>query len=94
MLPVFFIPIFNCIYRRPAGFRRSISLQLISFAVLINFGTFVITFISGLYLDLSKRQQLLFSLLYTLSIYRLQDLINRQAIGELLALSFFQLSAV
>lgn len=65
--------------------------SFISFAVLINFGTFIITYISGRYLDLSKRNSYLFSLLYTLSIYRWQDLINRQAIGELLALSFFPL---
>jgi len=78
----------------PAGLRAlgvPLVYSFISFSILINFGTFVITYISGRYLDLSKRHSYLFSLLYTLSIYRLQDLINRQAIGELLALSFFPL---
>jgi hypothetical protein len=65
--------------------------SFISFAIAINFGTFLITYLAGRYLDLPKRNSYLFSMLYTLSIYRLQDLINRQAIGELLALSFFPL---
>ncbi|MTD40465.1 hypothetical protein GIX45_17935 [Erwinia sp. CPCC 100877] len=69
----------------------SLSASFIIFAVGINFGTFVLTYISGRYLDLSKTKSYLFSLLYTLSIYRLQDFFNRQALGELLAISFFPL---
>jgi hypothetical protein len=69
----------------------SLSASFIIFAIAINFGTFILTYISGRYMDLSKTKSYLFSLLYTLSIYRLQDFINRQALGELLAISFFPL---
>lgn len=67
----------------------SLASSYIIFAVVINFGTFLLTYFSGRWMQLSKSKSYLFSLLYTLSIYRLQDLLNRQAIGELLAMSFF-----
>lgn len=69
----------------------SLAASFITFAIVINFCTFVITYISGRYMAFSVKKSYLFSLLYTLSIYRLQDLINRQAIGEVLALGFFPL---
>ncbi|MEI5993905.1 hypothetical protein [Candidatus Enterococcus mansonii] len=69
----------------------SLSDSFIIFAVAINFATFILTYISGRYMKLSKEKSYLFSLLYTLSIYRLQDFFNRQALGELLAMSFFPL---
>lgn len=67
----------------------SLASSYVIFAVLINFGTFLLTYASGKWMQLSKSKSYLFSLLYTLSIYRLQDFLNRQAIGELLAMSFF-----
>lgn len=69
----------------------SLASSFIAFSVVINFATFLITYLSGRYMTLSKGKSYLFSLLYTLSIYRLQDFLNRQAIGELLAMSFFPL---
>lgn len=72
----------------------SLASSFIVFAIAINLGTFVITYLSGRWMTLSKSKSYLFSLLYTLSIYRLQDFLNRQAIGELLAMSFFPLVLV
>lgn len=72
----------------------SLASSFIIFAIAINMGTFVITYLSGRWMALSKGKSYLFSLLYTLSIYRLQDFLNRQAIGELLAMSFFPLVLV
>ena len=69
----------------------SLANSFIIFAIGINLGTFIVTYISGRYMALSKMKSWLFSLLYTLSIYRLQDFFNRQALGELLAMSFFPL---
>ncbi|MGX7418062.1 hypothetical protein ACWOFR_04575 [Carnobacterium gallinarum] len=63
----------------------------IVFTVLLNLATFVVTYISGKIMGFSMKNSYLFSLLYTLSIYRLQDLISRQAIGEVLAMTFFPL---
>lgn len=74
---------------RVLGF--SLAESFVLFIIAINFMTFSITYISGRYMNLSKTKSYLFSLLYTLSIYRLQDIINRQAIGEVLAMSFFPL---
>lgn len=72
-------------------FGFSLAASFISFSIMINFFTFVLTYTSGRYMGLTKIKSYLFSLLYTLSIYRLQDFFNRQAIGELLAMSFFPL---
>ncbi|EOH95627.1 hypothetical protein UAW_01976 [Enterococcus haemoperoxidus ATCC BAA-382] len=72
-------------------FGFSLATSFIIFAIGINLGTFILTYISGKYMGLSEMKSYLFSLLYTLSIYRLQDFFNRQAIGELLAMSFFPL---
>lgn len=74
---------------RLAGF--SLAASFVVFSIGINFVTFVLTYVSGRYMGLTKVKSYLFSLLYTLSIYRLQDFFNRQAIGELLAMGFFPL---
>lgn len=74
---------------RVAGF--SLAASFIIFAIVINLGTFILTYMSGRYMQLSKIKSYLFSLLYTLSVYRLQDFLNRQAIGELLAMGFIPL---
>lgn len=60
----------------------SIKESFIVFAIAINFSTFLITYISGKLADFNKKQALIFSLMYGLSIYRFADLVNRQAIGE------------
>lgn len=70
-------------------FGFSLAASFIIFAIWINLGTFILSYVSGRYMKLSKVKSYLFSLLYTLSIYRLQDFFNRQAIGELLAMGFF-----
>ena len=69
-----------------------LSTTYIIFAILLNLATFIVTYLSGKIMDLSSTKSYLFSLLYTLSIYRLQDLINRQAIGEVIAITFFPLA--
>ncbi|WP_207694331.1 hypothetical protein DOK67_0000915 [Enterococcus sp. DIV0212c] len=74
---------------RAAGF--SLATSFIIFAIGINLSTFILTYVSGRYMELSRVKSYLFSLLYTLSIYRLQDFFNREAIGELLAMGFFPL---
>ncbi|WP_206912708.1 hypothetical protein IGL98_003439 [Enterococcus sp. DIV0840] len=74
---------------RMAGF--SLATSFVIFSIGINLATFVLTYVSGRYMELTKIKSYLFSLLYTLSIYRLQDFFNRQAIGELLAMGFFPL---
>ncbi|MCT3529289.1 hypothetical protein EFR49_07085, partial [Latilactobacillus curvatus] len=52
-------------------------------SVRINFTIYLlITYISGKLADFNKKQALIFSLMYGLSIYRFSDLVNRQAIGE------------
>ena len=52
-------------------------------SVRINFTIYLlITYISGKLADFNKKQALIFSLMYGLSIYRFADLVNRQAIGE------------
>ncbi|MGX7149856.1 6-pyruvoyl-tetrahydropterin synthase-related protein [Enterococcus ureasiticus] len=74
---------------RMVGF--SLATSFVIFSIGINLATFVLTYVSGRYMELTKIKSYLFSLLYTLSIYRLQDFFNRQAIGELLAMGFFPL---
>ena len=72
----------------------SIKESFIVFAIAINFSTFLITYISGKLAGFNKKQALIFSLMYGLSIYRFADLVNRQAIGEVIALTFFPLMIV
>ncbi|OJG88150.1 hypothetical protein RV15_GL001809 [Enterococcus silesiacus] len=72
-------------------FGFSLASSFVIFSIGINFATFILSYVSGRYMALTKVKSYLFSLLYTLSIYRLQDFFNRQAIGELLAMGFFPL---
>ena len=61
------------------------------FCFAVNLATFSLTYYAGRLMALSKKEAL-FAILYGLSIYRMQDLFNRQALGEFLALSFFRWS--
>lgn len=60
----------------------------ISFYILINFVTFVISF--GAFYKASQRfdKSLIFSFVYTLSVYRIFDMVRRFDIGEVLTLTF------
>src|SRR5699024_2675153 len=60
----------------------------ISFYILINFMTFVISF--SCFYTASKKfdKSLVFSFIYTLSIYRIFDMVRRFDIGEVLTLTF------
>lgn len=76
----------------PVAFLRLLGMTtvqaFISFYVLINFATFVISFES--YYVASRRfdKSLVFSFVYTLSIYRIFDMVRRFDIGEVLTLTF------
>lgn len=79
----------------PALFRLigfSISEAYISFMVIINFFTFVISYTSFYSIKNSLTKSFLFSLLFTTAPYRLLDLTTRAALGELLALTFLPLA--
>ena len=62
------------------------------FIIVINFATFLVAYISKLTVTKNERSSLMFSLLYTLSSYRLLDLTTRAALGELLAICFLPLA--
>ncbi|MEJ1312357.1 hypothetical protein QY888_09395 [Latilactobacillus sakei] len=72
----------------------SIKESFVIFAIFINLSTFLVTYGSGKLAGFSKKKALIFALLYGLSIYRFADLVNRQAIGEVIALTFFPLVIV
>ena len=74
---------------RVLGLSFVASMAIFVFAV--NLATFSLTYYAGRLMALSKKRSYLFAILYGLSIYRMQDLFNRQALGEFLALSFFPL---
>ncbi|EGO8432246.1 hypothetical protein GUJ44_11270 [Enterococcus faecalis] len=74
---------------RVLGISFVASMAIFVFAV--NLVTFSLTYYAGRLMALSKKRSYLFAILYGLSIYRMQDLFNRQALGEFLALSFFPL---
>lgn len=79
----------------PAALRLlgfSLSEVYIAFMVFINFITFVIAYFSMQHVVEKSNKSLTFSLLYTLSAYRLYDLTGRAAIGEVLAITFFPLA--
>lgn len=65
--------------------------SFIIFYVLLNFCTFVISF--GTFYQASHRynKSLIFSFVYTLSIYRLFDMVRRFDVGEILTLTFLPL---
>ena len=62
---------------RVLGFSFVASMAIFVFAV--NLATFSLTYYAGRFMALSKRSYL-FAILYGLSIYRMQDLFNRQAL--------------
>jgi hypothetical protein len=76
----------------PVAFLRLLGMttvqSFISFYVLLNFVTFVISFES--YYVVSRRfdKSLIFSFVYTLSTYRIFDMVRRFDIGEVLTLTF------
>lgn len=76
----------------PVAFLRLLGMTtvqaFISFYVLLNFVTFVISF--GAYYVVSRRfdKSLIFSFVYTLSTYRIFDMVRRFDIGEVLTLMF------
>lgn len=76
----------------PVAFLRLLGMTtvqaFISFYVLLNFVTFVISFES--YYVVSRRfdKSLIFSFVYTLSTYRIFDMVRRFDIGEVLTLTF------
>jgi hypothetical protein len=76
----------------PVAFLRLLGMTtvqaFISFYILINFVTFVISF--SCFYTASKKfdKSLVFSFVYTLSIYRIFDMVRRFDIGEVLTLTF------
>ncbi|MEK4947774.1 DUF6541 family protein [Carnobacterium sp. FSL W8-0810] len=70
----------------------SISETYILFIIAINFLTFIIAYISFFNVTMKQKNSLVFSLLYTLSTYRLLDITRRGAIGEVLALCFLPIA--
>src|SRR5699024_8186739 len=76
----------------PVAFLRLLGMTtvqaFISFYILINFVTFVISF--SCFYKASKKfdKSLVFSFVYTLSIYRIFDMVRRFDIGEVLTLTF------
>lgn len=76
----------------PVAFLRLMGMNtvqaFISFYILINFVTFVISF--GTFYKASQRfdKSLIFSFVYTLSVYRIFDMVRRFDIGEVLTLTF------
>ncbi|WP_313467429.1 YfhO family protein [Carnobacterium sp.] len=70
----------------------SLAESYIAFVIVINFVTFIIAFASHFLVIKDQRKSLIFSLLYTLSSYRLLDLTTRAALGEVLAICFLPLA--
>ena len=66
----------------------SLAESYVIFLVFVNFLTFVISYFSMMNIEKKISKSLIFSLLYTLSFYRLFDLTGRAALGETLAMSF------
>ncbi|WP_424348885.1 hypothetical protein ACPBEH_08305 [Latilactobacillus sp. 5-91] len=77
---------------RVVGF--SIKESFVVFAIVINLSTFLVTYGAGKLAGFNQKRALVFALVYGLSIYRFADLVNRQAIGEVIALTFFPLIIV
>ncbi|MBV4416160.1 YfhO family protein [Clostridium tyrobutyricum] len=70
----------------------SLAESYVIFLVFVNFLTFVISYFSMMNIEKKISKSLIFSLLYTLSFYRLFDLTGRAALGETLAMSFLPLA--
>lgn len=71
------------------GFSPSVS--YICFLVTLTFATFLMSYFVRYQIDYSKAKSLMFSLMYTLSVYRYAALTRRGALGEILALIFLPL---
>ncbi|MBC9825896.1 YfhO family protein [Carnobacterium inhibens] len=79
----------------PAIFRLigfSITESYVAFLIIINFATFIIAYHSMFNVTKKNYNSLLFSVIYTLSTYRLLDMTTRAALGELLAFAFLPLA--
>ncbi len=76
----------------PVAFLRLLGLTtvqaFICFYILINFVTFVISFVSYYIASQKFGKSLVFSFVYTLSFYRIFDMVRRFDIGEVLTLTF------
>jgi len=86
-------PLFYCeLFLYPAAFFRLIGISVaqsyILYLILINFCTFLIAYFSFKKVDSVRWKAFLFAFLYGMSSYRLSDLTERAALGELLALMF------
>lgn len=90
--PLFYADLF--LY--PAALMRliglSVSSTLIIYLTIVNFAAFVIAYHSFKAYKNDVKSALLFAVLYGTSTYRLCDLIDRFALGELLALTFLPLA--
>lgn len=79
----------------PAAFLRLLGLTtvqaFVSFYVILNFCTLVISFWSFYQVSRKYDKSLVFSLLYTVSFYRIFDMVRRFDIGEALTLAFLPL---
>lgn len=79
----------------PAAFLRLLGLTtvqaFVSFYVILNFCTLVISFWSFYQVSRKYDKSLVFSLLYTVSFYRVFDMVRRFDIGEALTLTFLPL---
>lgn len=75
---------------RTLGF--SLAESYVSLLILINFITFSVAYFSMYIVEEKVNKSLLFSILYTLSTYRLFDLTKRAALGEVLAFAFLPLA--
>lgn len=73
-------------------FGFSLSESYISLLILFNFLTFIVAYFSMYEVEKRVDRSLIFSMLYTLSTYRLFDVIKRAALGEVLAFTFLPLA--
>lgn len=71
------------------GFSPSVA--YVCFLVTLTFATFLMSYFVRYQIDYSKTHSYLFSLMYTLSVYRYAALTRRGALGEILALIFLPL---
>lgn len=70
----------------------SLSEAYVALIVVINFSTFIVAYFSMQCVEQKFKKSIFFSILYTLSTYRLYDLNGRAALGEILAIVFFPLA--
>lgn len=70
----------------------SVSETYVLFVISINFITFLLAYFSFYNFSLKHKNSFIFSLLYTLSTYRLLDITRRGSLGEVLAMTFLPLA--